>query len=58
MHTLQCTAQLEVLGEVILPVDTVECLSLHTVVTVALQRHVDSCSGIYDALVEDGYLSR
>ena len=57
IYTLQRTTQLEVLGEIILPVYSVERFSLHTVVTVALQRHVDGCSGINDALIENGYFT-
>ena len=51
------TAQLEVLREVVLPVETEHGLSRHAIVGVALQRHVDRRSGIDDALVEDGHLA-
>ena len=54
---LQRTANLEVLGEVVLPVDTEHSLALHAVVVVRLQRHTDVGTGIDDALVEDGHLT-
>ena len=55
MH--QCTAELEVLREVILPVHTQHRLALHTVVGVRLQRHTDVCARIDDALVQYGHLT-
>ena len=54
----QRTADLEVLRELIFPVDTHHRLTLHAVVGVRLQRHVHVRTGIDDALVEDGHLTR
>ena len=55
MH--QRTAQDEVLGEVVFPVDAVHRLALHAVVGVRLQRYVDVRTGIDDTLVDDGHLA-
>ena len=57
-EVLQRTAQLEVLREVILPVQTQHRLALHAVVGLALKRHVDVRARIDEALIEDGNLSR
>ena len=54
----QRTADLEVLRELIFPVDTHHRLTLHAVVGVRLQRHVHVRTSIDDALVEDGHLTR
>ena len=54
---LQGTAHLEVLGEVVLPVNTEHRLSLLSKVGVTLQRHVDVCSCVNDALVKYRHLS-
>ena len=56
-EVLQRTAQLEVLREVILPVQAQHRLALHAVVGLALQRHVDVRAGIDETLIEDGNLS-
>ena len=56
-EVLQRTAYLEILRELVLPVDAEHTLTLHTVVGVALQRHVDRRAGIDDALVQDGHLA-
>ena len=56
-QVLQRTTNLEVLGEIVLPVDTEHTFSLHTVVVVRLQRDVDTSTCIDDALVEDGHLA-
>ena len=42
------TADLEVFGEVVFPVHADHCL--------AFQGDIDGCSGVNDALIEDGYL--
>ena len=54
---LQRTTYLEILREVILPVEAEHTLALHAVFRVRLQRHVDVRSGIDDALVQDGHLA-
>ena len=56
-QVLQRTAYLEVLREVVLPVETHHRLALHAVVAVRLQRHADAGAGIDDALVQDGHLT-
>ena len=55
MH--QRTPQLEVLREVVLPVQAYHRLALHAVVGVRLQRHVHVGAGVDDALVQDGHLA-
>ena len=54
---LERTRELEVLRYVVLPVKTEHCLSLLCIVSVALERHVHACSGVDDALIEDGHLA-
>ena len=54
---LQGTTYLEILGEVIFPVDSHHRLSHLSIVGVAFQGYVDGGSGVDDALVEDGYLA-
>ena len=54
---LQRTTYLEILREVILPVEAEHTLALHAVFRVRLQRHVDVRSGIDNALVQDGHLA-
>ena len=56
-QVLQGTANLEILGEVVLPVDTQHTLALHAVVVVGLQRDIDIGTCIDDALVEDSHLT-
>ena len=56
-QVLEGTAELEVLGEVVFPVQSEHRLPLLCVVGIALERHVDCRSGIDDALVEDCRLS-
>ena len=55
---LERTAYLEVLREVIFPVQSEHRLARHTIVCVALQRHIDCRTRIDDALVEYCYLAR
>ena len=57
MQGLESTTQLEVLTEVVLPVEAQHRLALHAIVGVALETHVDRGAGIDDALVEDGHLA-
>ena len=54
---LQRTANLEVLREVILPVEADHRLALHTIFRVRFQRHVDAGACVDDALIEDGHLT-
>ena len=54
---LERTAYLEVLGEVVFPVHTEHCLALLGILRVALERHIDRRSGVYDALIENGHLT-
>ena len=54
---LQGTANLEILGEVVLPIEAEHALALHAVVVVGLQRDVDAGTSIDDALIEDGHLT-
>ena len=56
-QVLQRTTNLEVLGELVLPVETEHALALHAVVIVGLQRDIDTGTGIDDALIEDSYLA-
>ena len=49
----QCTAQLEILCEVVLPVDTKHCLSRLSEIRIALKRHIDGCTRINDTLIEN-----
>ena len=53
-EVLQGTANLEVLGEVVLPVEAEHALALQAIVVVGLQRDIDVGTRIDDALVEDG----
>ena len=53
----QRTAEDEVLREVVLPVDAIHRLALHTVVGVRLKRGLDVGTGIEDALVDDGHFA-
>ena len=53
----QRTTQLEVLREVVLPVQAYHRLSLHAVLGVRLQRHVHISACVDDALVQDGHLT-
>ncbi len=50
-------ADLEILGEIILPVESDHRLSDLSVIGIALQGDVHSRTGIDDALVEDGHLT-
>ena len=50
------TADLEVFGEVVFPVHADHCLAFLLVGTLAFQGDIDGCSGVNDALIEDGYL--
>ena len=52
------TRQLEILREVVLPVHSEHGLALHTIVGVALERHIHLRAGIDNALIENGHLSR
>lgn len=54
---LESTAYLEILREVIFPVESHHCLAHHAVVCVAFETYVDRCSGVDDALVEYGNLA-
>ena len=54
---LQRTANLEVLREVVLPVEANHRLALHTIFRVRLQRDVDAGTCVDDALIEDGHLT-
>ena len=54
---LQRTANLEILREVVLPVEAEHALALHTVFRIRFQRHVDVRTCIDDALVQDGHLA-
>ena len=54
---LQGSADLEIFGEFILPVESYHRLSHLSVIGIALQGDVDRRTGIDDALVEDGHLS-
>ena len=56
-QVLQRTTNLEVLREVVLPIDAEHALSLHAVVVVAFQRDVDVCACVDDALIEDGHFT-
>ena len=56
-EVLKRSRELEVLGEVILPVYAEHRFPLLGIVALALQRYVDSGTCIDDALVEDGYLA-
>ena len=51
---LERTANLEVLGEVVLPVDAEHTLALHAIIRIRLQRHIDTRTSIDNALVQDG----
>ena len=54
----QRTTQLEILTEVVLPVEANHRLALHAVVGIRLQRYIDIGSSIDDALVQDRHLTR
>ena len=54
---LQRTANLEVLREVILPVEADHRLALHAIFRVRLQRDVDAGTCVDNALIEDGHLT-
>ena len=54
---LQRTTYLEILREVVLPIDAEHTLALHAVFRVRLQRHVDARTGINDTLVQNGHLA-
>ena len=54
---LQRTTQLEILREVVLPVETHHRLALHAVFRVRLQRHVNTGTSIDDALIQNGHLT-
>ncbi len=56
-EVLQRTTYLEILREIVLPVETHHRLALHTVFRIRLQRHADRSTGVNDALVEDGDLA-
>ena len=51
------TRQLEVLGDVILPVHSEHGLALHAIVGVALKRDIHLRAGIDNALIENGHLA-
>ena len=54
---LERTAQLEVLREIILPVDTHHRLPFLCKIALTLEAYVDIGASIYNALVEDGHLT-
>ncbi len=54
---LQGTAYLEILREVVLPVESEHSFALHAVLRIALQRYIDLRPCIQDALVKDGHLA-
>ena len=56
-EVLEGSAQLQVLREVVFPVDAHHGLALLGIVGVALERGTDGCVGIEDALVENGHLA-
>ena len=56
-EVLDSTAQLEVLGKIILPVQSEHRFSRLSEIGITLQRNVDSRTGINDALVQDGHLA-
>ena len=56
-EVLDSTAQLEVLGKIILPVQSEHRFSGLSEIGITLQRNVDSRTGIDDALVQDGHLT-
>ena len=55
MH--QRTCDCEVLREVVLPVYTYHRLSLHAIIRVRFQRHIDIGTCIDDTLIQDGHLA-
>ena len=54
---LQGTAYLEILREVVFPVESEHSFALHAVLRIALQRYIDLRPCIQDALVKDGHLA-
>ena len=54
---LQGTANLEILGEVVFPIEAKHALALQTVVVIGLQRDIDTGTSVDDALIEDGHLA-
>ena len=55
---LECTTQLEILGEIVLPVDTYHRLAGLSIVGITLERDIDLRTCVNDALIEDGHLAR
>ena len=54
---LERTAQLEILREVVFPVESKHRLAHHTIVGIAFKRNIDGCSCIDDALIENRHFT-